>query len=53
MSSSEDEGIEVKRRKMAESGEDERGLDDDNLDYRIKEIVFDTSERLAVASFQR
>jgi len=49
MSSSEDKGIEVKQRKMAENEGDERGVDDD---FRIKKIVFDTSERLAVASFQ-
>ena len=52
MSSSEDEGIDVKRKRLDQSSLDKDGqLLRDPL--RIKRIVFDDSERLAVASFQR
>jgi len=51
MSSSEDEGIDVKRKRLDQSSLDKDGqLLRDPL--RIKRIVFDDSERLAVASFQ-
>ena len=46
MSSSEDEGIDVQRQKQYKPPVHR---DDD---FRIKEIVFDRSERLAVSSFQ-
>ena len=57
MSSSEDEGIDVKRKRLNQSSLDQSSLDKDGQllrdPLRIKRIVFDDSERLAVASFQR
>ena len=52
MSSSEDEGIDVKRGRGAQTPVDE-SEDDFRPDVRIKKIVFDKSEKIAVASFQR
>ena len=50
MSSSEDEGIDVAGRGRKEHQPMKEGKD---AGLRIKRIVFDNSERLAVASFQR
>ena len=50
MSSSEDEGIDVAGRGRKEHQPVKDGKD---AGLRIKRIVFDNSERLAVASFQR
>ena len=62
MSSSEDEGIDVKRGRGDLTPVEAAPLhprihdeseDDIPPDVRIKKIVFDKSEKIAVASFQR